>query len=388
MMREKGLAVMQQSGLDRRTTLKCLALLSALSASSKVLASTAAGDCQSFQGFKNPALLHAMMRGVNLPGWDLAEIERRPQRRQLEALRRQDFRHIRLPVSNQRLEKDADYPSALFEQVILLISLGFAVSVDLHPDDKIGALFRQDAKAGETYLVQLWKKMLPVLRGFDPKSLAVELLNEPQIDQDIWLGVAARLIETVRSTLPDHTIVLGPSGPQRHETLSGMAPFQDRNIVYAVHYYDPMLFTHQGANWGAPDDPLREISGLPFPAAITDAPVQALVRDLKTRKKQAALQELQHVLQHAWTDTMIADAFDIMHAWSVRHDCPVIINEFGVLSFAAPRAARLHWLATVNRLARERCLGWAHWDFQDGFGLIDPKSGMPDKDIMQALSAA
>lgn len=373
---------------SRRAFLKLLSLLTAFPAATNAWAGPPSGQCQQLDGFKNSLLLQAMTRGVNLPGWDLPERERRPQSRQLEALRGEDFRHIRLPVSNRRLESDTEYPAALHEQIITLISLGFAVSVDLHPDDKVGKLFTKDAERGEAYLNTLWKKMLPVLRGFDPQFVAVELLNEPQIEQDTWVGVAGRLISTVRAVLPEHTIVVGPSGPQRHETLSGMKPFDDRNIVYAVHYYDPMLFTHQGANWGPPTDPFRDIAGLPFPAALTDAPVQALIRDLKAAKKTAALAELQHVLQTPWTDAMISDAFDVMQEWSQRHGCPVIINEFGVLSFTAPRAARLHWLATVNRMARERCLGWAHWDFQDGFGLIDPQTRMPDKGIMKALAAA
>ena len=77
-------------------------------------------------------------------------------------------------------------------------------------------------------------------------------------------------------------------------------------------------------------------------------------------------------------------AFDMMADWSIKHARPVIVNEFGVLSYHAPRQARLDWLAAVRRQAEKRCLGWAHWGFQDGFGLMDPETGMPDPGIMQA----
>ncbi len=79
-------------------------------------------------------------------------------------------------------------------------------------------------------------------------------------------------------------------------------------------------------------------------------------------------------------------AFDMMAGWSARNGRSVIVNEFGVLSYHAPRQARLNWLAAVRWQAEQRCIGWTHWDFQDGFGLIDPGTGMPDPGVMDALA--
>ena len=41
-------------------------------------------------------------------------------------------------------------------------------------------------------------------------------------------------------------------------------PFDDPNIIYTFHYYDPFIFTHQGATWSAKG--LPELKGVPFPA--------------------------------------------------------------------------------------------------------------------------
>lgn len=345
-------------------------------------------SCAEFRQFANPELLVALQRGVNLPGWDLENAGDRPQTQQLRALRTNDFRHIRLPVDNRRLDASGDYIGDLYDQTITLLSLGFAVSIDLHPDDEIGRLARQDPAKAEAYLNRLWDKMLPMIRTLDPKRVAVELLNEPQIDQEPWMAMAKRLIARIRLLLPAHTIIVGPSGPQRHEMLSGMQPFDDDNIVYAVHYYDPFLFTHQGANWGADNDPLRDLAGLPFPARASDKAVSDLRAKLAASGRRQAVAEIDNALQGDWNEAMIASAFSVMRDWSNRHKRPVIINEFGVLNFVAPRASRLRWLQAVNRQAASRCLGWTHWDFQDGFGLIDPATKLPDPEIMRALSPA
>ena len=45
--------------------------------------------------------------------------------------------------------------------------------------------------------------------------------------------------------------------------------FNDPNIFYSFHYYDPMVVTHQGANWGSKR--YREfLSGIAYPPAQQD----------------------------------------------------------------------------------------------------------------------
>jgi endoglucanase len=357
------------------------------SLSTAASAASAADRCQPPPGFPNPKLLATMQKGVNLPGWDLADVAARPSRRQLQALRTEGFAHIRLPLDNRRLDAASStaYVDAIYEEIIELLSLGYTVSLDLHPDSSIARRFDVSRAEGIAALKTIWLPLAQMARRIDPAKLALELLNEPEIGQDDWMASASQLVTMLRTIVPEHTLVIGPSGPQRHEMLSGMEPLPDPNIVYAVHYYDPFLFTHQGANWGPTGDPLRLYKGLPFPASAKDPAIRQARNELARAGEDAAVQQLENSLQSPWDEAMIAQAFDVMKKWADGYSKPVIINEFGVLSFTAPRQSRLEWLATVNRLARDRCLGWAHWDFKDGFGLIDPRTSLPDKDIMQAL---
>lgn len=345
-----------------------------------------AAEC-ALPDFPNPALLQALQRGVNLTGWDEADAARHPTLQQLRALRGENFTHIRLPIDHRQLEdKDAAaYLSAIYDQSIFLISLGYAVSLDLHAGGEIGPQFASDPDGGFQRLSTLWKRLMPVARSLDPKKVAIELLNEPDIDQAVWMRTADRLIRQLRVDLPEHTIIVGPSGPQRHEMLEGMTPFSDRNIVYAIHYYDPFAFTHQGLNWGAADDPLRFLKGLPFPAMLKTPVVREQIAQLNAAGHDKSAQLLTRSLEKPWDKVLVTDAFDTMAGWAKRYDRPVIVNEFGVLTFEAPRKSRLAWLGLVGDLARERCIGWTHWDFQDGFSLMDPQTHMPDAEVIQAL---
>jgi endoglucanase len=342
--------------------------------------------CAVANAFPNARLLGAMRRGVNLPGWDSEDEARQPTAVQLQALRDKGFTHVRLLLDAARLEGDqrAAYLDEMFEQIVLLFSLDYAVSLDLHAGD----VFRQDPVAAEARLAEIWRAVAQRARNLDPARLAVELLNEPQTDSATWWPAAGRLATEIRHMLPAHTIVVGPAGPQRHEELAGLEPLPDPNMVYAVHYYDPFAFTHQGADWGDADDPLRRLRDLPFPANADDPEMRAEIAQLKAAGHDRAAGALERSLETPWDEGAMKPAFDMMAAWSARHGRPVIVNEFGVLSYHAPRRSRLDWLAAVRSQAEARCIGWTHWDFQDGFGLIDPATGMPDAGVMEALVPA
>jgi endoglucanase len=365
----------------------CALLAIALCFSAAASASDNSTACAAFATFPNPEMLKSMQRGVNLPGWDNPDEGERPTTIQLQALRDRGFTHIRLPLDEKQLSGEGEvYLDQMFEEIVLLLSLDYTVALDLHAGGKIGAMFRDDPQAAEQHLADLWGRIATRLRTFDPAQVAVELLNEPDMASDVWWPVAGRLSAEIRRILPSTTIIVGPAGPQRHEELAGLQPLEDPNVVYAVHYYDPFIFTHQGADWGGADDPLAQLGDLPYPATLGDPVVQERLAALRTAGQDEAAETLQRSLEEPWDETAMTAAFDMMSWWSEDHSRPVIVNEFGVLSYHAPRQSRLDWLAAVRADAEERCIGWTHWDFQDGFGLIDPATGMPDVGIMRALT--
>lgn len=377
----------------RRTATLVLLAIAMAGFAGQVSAQPASHACGAAGSFPNPAMLAAMKRGVNLTGWDAEDPARRPTLAQLQALRARGFTHIRLPLDNRPLdnhlpgdERAAAYLDAMVDRVIGLLAQDFSVSLDLHPDGAVGALFSRDAAQAQTYLLDVWERIAKKVRFFDPDRIAVELLNEPQAGDEAWREAAAKLIPAIRRILPQNTIVVGPAGPQRHEALAAMQPFDDPNVVYAVHYYDPFAFTHQGADWGGADDPLGYLKDLPFPARATDPEMTGRIAALEREGHARAAEVLRLSLEDPWDESGIAAAFDMMAAWSARTGRPVIVNEFGVLNHFSPRAGRLAWLAMVRKAADARCIGWTHWDFQDGFGLMDPRTGLPEAGVMDALT--
>jgi endoglucanase len=166
-----------------------------------------------------------------------------------------------------------------------------------------------------------------------------------------------------------------------------MTPIPDRNVVYAIHVYDPMAFTHQGLDWEGPDEPLAAFRGVPFPASADHPAVQALRATLARQGRTTAVRKLDEQFRKPWDEARLEAIFRRAGAWGARHGRAVIVNEFGVLSWVAPPRDRAHWLSVLRTAAERNCIGWAHWDYADGFGLARRVGGREvlDDAVIEAL---
>ncbi len=346
-----------------------------------------ADDCVPLPSTVAPQRLAALSRGFNADGWINGPP---PGRALLQQLRKAGMSHVRLPVPAERVmprfaakaERDGTL-RVLDNALKQLTSLGYSTSVDLHPGERFNRLHKDDPDAAMHELQEAWSALAQVIRPFPPDRIFAELLNEPDVEADRWQREAEALAAFVRRLLPATTLIVGPVNWQRADSLPGFRPLPDPNIVYAIHFYDPIVFTHQG-HWDA-RDPLHDIRGLPYPIGAGDPAVQALRQDLQDRNAVKALAMLDTAIAAA-KDKPGADRWLVPAlAWQQQFSRPIIVNEFGVLKAAAPRESRLRWLADVTAYARDHCWGWAHWELAQGFGLVDSQTGRPDPDVMRAL---
>ncbi|TFV74692.1 endoglucanase [Bradyrhizobium frederickii] len=346
-----------------------------------------ASDCVPVPQTVAPGRLAALSRGFNADGWINGAA---PSRELLQQLRRAGMSHVRLPVPAERVmpgfaskdEREATL-RVLDKALKQLTALGYAISVDLHPGDRFNRLHKEDQGAALRQMQEAWSGLAEVIRSFPADRVFAELLNEPDIDADKWQTEVEALAAFVRKLLPANTLVVGPVNWQRADSLPRFRPLPDPDVVYAIHFYDPMVFTHQ-AHWDG-QDPLHDIIDLPYPINSGDPKIQALRQDLQLRGATKALGMLDVAIAAAkdkpGADRWLAPALQ----WQQQFARPIIVNEFGVLKAGAPRASRLRWLAEVTAYARDHCWGWTHWELAQGFGLVDRNTGRPDPDVMRAL---
>jgi endoglucanase len=362
----------------------------AICVSISVFPSSRANACAVLSHTVAPQRIDALSRGFNADGWLNGPQSTPPPAALLRELRQAGMTHVRLPVPAERLMRrfasDSERNELLRElgrAVEELKSIGYSISVDLHAGDRFNQLHRDDPGASMGQMKSAWADLAQVIRNFPTDRVFAELLNEPDLKADRWQTEVEELAAFVRQLLPDTTLIIGPVNWQRADSLPAFRPLTDLNIVYAIHFYDPMVFTHQG-HWD-PRDPLHSVRGLPYPIHAADPGVQAIRRLLSNERSVAALETLDRAIAASAVSSGIEKWLEPAAAWQRRFSRPIIINEFGVLKASAPRDSRLRWLSAVTAYAGEHCWGWAHWELAQGFGLVNDATGRPDAGVLQAL---
>jgi endoglucanase len=332
----------------------------------------------------------ALSRGFNADGWINGPRPAAPADALLRELRQAGMTHVRLPVPAESImprfaskaERDGRL-QAVDRALTKLISLGYYVSIDPHPGNRFNQLHRQEPAASMQEMKSAWTALAGIARRHPADRVFAELLNEPDLKADRWQSEAEELAAFVRQLLPHTTIVVGPVNWQRADSLPDFRPLNDLNVVYAIHFYDPMAFSHQG-HWD-PKEPLHDITGLSYPIRADDPNVQKLRQQLIDGNKAAAVELLDRAVAASRDGNGIDKWLEPAAVWQQRFSRPIIVNEFGVLKAGAPPESRLRWLSAVVTYAKQHCWGWTHWELAQGFGLVDDRTGKPDAGVMEAL---
>ena len=102
-------------------------------------------------------------------------------------------------------------------------------------------------------------------------NILYEILNEPHgISHERWNTIQGEVIETIRTVDSTHTIIVGGADFNSYNSLNKMPTYEDDNLIYTFHFYDPFVLSHQGASWTTPS--MVDLSGIPFPYAREQMP--------------------------------------------------------------------------------------------------------------------
>lgn len=337
-----------------------------------------------------PAARKAPTRGFNLPGWFDRRDGKPPSAAVLEKLRALGFETIRIPVDPALIAgKEAGdrltFLKRIDDALGALRLAGFAVIVDLHPGDDFQSLLQSDPEKAGALAEAAWDGLSTVIAGHPADHVFPELLNEPPLPAEAWLSLRSRLAALVRARCPHHTLVWGPARFQGIWELPGAPPIDDDNQIASVHYYWPMGFTHQCENWDA--SPLARLRNLPFPATRQSPQVASLYEKFRETGDAAARDYLDGEFASQWTEDHIRADFADAARWSRAHNCPVILDEFGVLDFCVDPMSRAYWIGAVRRATEANGIGWTYWELDQGFGFIHDRQSTEgfDHSVIAAL---
>ena len=211
-------------------------------------------------------------------------------------------------------------------------------------------------------LIPVWTQLA---QHFKDRSNYViyEVLNEPHhIADERWGEIQGMVIDAIRKIDQKHTIIVGGTDYNSIAKLTPIPEYTDTNLIYTFHFYDPHIFTHQGATWGNPS--LASVKGIPFPAEKGQIP--ATPPDLAGTWVEKALVDYE---ESASLDTLFA-SLDKAASFSKERGVPVFCGEFGVFMLQSPPDSRVKWYEVICNALNKRDIPWTSWDYFGGFGIF------------------
>jgi endoglucanase len=297
------------------------------------------------------------------------------------------FDHVRFTLNSAPMFEPgqadripADYLAMVDATVKMILDQGLAVIIDIHPDSDFKAQLAADDGVVEQF-EDFWRALARHYSTLDPERVFFEVLNEPKFrDRYRWEGVQIRLARAIREGAPNHTVVVAGANWSSITELIFMDPLRDPNVIYNFHFYDPNIFTHQGATWSMNFQ--HYLSKLPYPS--TPENVQAAVAQVPDAVNQQAI--VRYGLDR-WNAERIDAEIAVAAAWGKRWHVPLTCNEFGVYREAAAPQDRAAWIRDVRTALEKYGIGWAMWDYAGQFSVVETKDGtrVPDDVTLKAL---
>jgi licheninase len=207
------------------------------------------------------------------------------------------------------------------------------------------------------------------------EDLFYEIMNEPEqsggvnaVSQTGWTDFATQIIDGIRSGDTTHAILFGDVEWNGISALTNRTPFEDDKMIYVFHFYEPFVFTHQGASWTN----MGTVHDIPYPYSTDSWSEFSSDFGFLPTTPDWVYSELTSYYQtgnKSWMKNQIIDA----KRWAVENNVPVICDEFGALDRTSTKEDRIRYYTDIVDIFEELEIPWQHWFMvMDDEGAVDP----------------
>lgn len=279
------------------------------------------------------------------------------------------FKTVRLPVSfDHWASHQPPYQivkTKYFAAIDSILQWAKLYDLNVIIDDHHGSLDNKDSVMKMLpRLKAIWQQVATRYKNTDPNKVFFELYNEPHnMSDEQWKTCTLQLIKTVRNIAPKHTIITGGESWNSISGLQKLGKLPDDNIIYTFHFYDPFLFTHQGATWAGAD--ATSNTGIPFPYNASAMPA------LNPKSKGTYGEHNYENYKNEGTVASLKRKLEAAKAFSEKYHVPIFCGEWGSYKKYSDPASRCRYTATIKGLLDELDIPFAYWEWNQSFSFFN-----------------
>lgn len=335
--------------------------------------------------------------GINLGGW-LSQFSITRKAHFDTFIREEDIKqiagwgadHVRLPVDYDVIEMQSK-PYGVNEEGFFYVDrclqwcekYHLNVILDLHhvqghmygEMEKVVPLF-SDPELHSRFL-KIWENLTKRYQRIG-KSLVFELLNEiSDASGYLWNDLYTEAVKVIHNIDKNRTILIGSNEANSVFTLNQLRILNEPNLVYNFHFYDPMIFTHQKAQFSK--DIFDFNTTVQYPGDMKGFPAYIA-------EHREYLNKFYRTVWDEKNDKALMSKYLSGAENFIRYTgCKLYCGEFGVIK-GAPEESAQAWIRDLRDMLDTLHIGHAYWTYKEmDFGLVDKDSKVIRPQIVKAL---
>ena len=238
---------------------------------------------------------------------------------------------------------------------------GLAFTIDYHQYDKT---FDMDNELYVEAVLGLWKGIATHFAPNKRNDLFYEIMNEPElaggtssVSQEKWRAFAEGIIAGIRTVDPTRGVLFGDVNWNAVKPLIEQGPLKDTGTIYVFHFYDPFIFTHQGADWAG----MATTHDIPYPYSkerwLEHSSDFGFDPNVHPSWQVSSL----HGYYRTGNKSTLRNTLIEAKRWAVENNVPVICTEFGAYDRSSRLEDRVSYLADLKDIFAELEIPWQHW---------------------------
>ena len=217
-----------------------------------------------------------------------------------------------------------------------------------------------DNSSGEIDRISwMWKQIQRPFVGQAYDHLFFELYNEPTINANSWKSTITTIIQYLRFEDKNRVYIIGGVNYNSLDELINLGKLPDDNILYTFHFYEPYIFTHQGADWTKDK---TYITGLPYPFEKRKMP--ALPNNAKGTVVERDYNKYAYEATKAYLSERFRNIFEVCE----KNNMPLICTETGVIDLVKKKY-RWNYLRDIGEIAFANNIPLIFWDYDQNFAV-------------------